>query len=133
MKLLRRPKSRAESEPVLPLVNVVFLLLIFFLISGVLAESSPFPVDPPAAAEKAEEEGAERLRLYMSAEGALALGREPLPRKELFARLAEKKEKAPLDLVADGKAGAQDVVALMRALREAGHSEIRLITAGEAG
>jgi len=133
MNLLRRSQSRAESEPVLPLVNVVFLLLIFFLISGVLAESPPFPVDPPAAAEKVEAEGAERLRLYMGAEGGLALGRDALPREEIFARLGEREEKAQLDLVADGKTPAQDVVALMRALREAGHTQIRLITAGEAG
>ena len=32
------PKPRRESEPALPMINVVFLLLVFFLMSALFEE-----------------------------------------------------------------------------------------------
>ena len=45
---------------ILPLINVVFLLLIFFMIAGQLAEQAPFEVEPPASDAEAEDDGADR-------------------------------------------------------------------------
>ena len=51
----RRPRinppraQRPSEENVLPLINIVFLLLIFFMIAGALSVTAPFELDPPAA------------------------------------------------------------------------------------
>lgn len=34
---LRRPSKRRQSEPTIALINIVFLLLVFFMIAGALA------------------------------------------------------------------------------------------------
>ena len=41
------PRPRNEDERILPLINVVFLLLIFFMLAGRLSASDPFQVEPP--------------------------------------------------------------------------------------
>jgi biopolymer transport protein ExbD len=131
---LRRPSRFQENEPALPLINIVFLLLIFFMIAGVLAESPPFPVSPPGFEEKGAEGETKNLRLYVSAEGAFALGSEELPRAAVLERLeATEAAPAPLDIVADKEADAAVLVTLMRELREAGQHELRLIVQEGAG
>ena len=41
----KRPRSTEDN--ILPLINVVFLLLIFFMLAGVLTQSPPFSLTPP--------------------------------------------------------------------------------------
>lgn len=49
------PRSaRASEENVLPLINIVFLLLIFFMMAGALSVTSPLPLDPPRVAAAAD-------------------------------------------------------------------------------
>ena len=47
---LSRPKT--SEEGVLPLINVVFLLLIFFMLAGRLASVDPFRTEPPLSASE---------------------------------------------------------------------------------
>ena len=43
------PKPRRTVEPTLPMINVVFLLLIFFLISAQIVTPPPVEIAPPTA------------------------------------------------------------------------------------
>jgi biopolymer transport protein ExbD len=43
------PPRKPLVENLLPMINVVFLLLIFFLLTARLAPPQPFPVTPPVA------------------------------------------------------------------------------------
>ena len=46
---MQLPPGQKEEEPdtILPLINVVFLLLIFFIMTGALTSVDFFNVDPP--------------------------------------------------------------------------------------
>ncbi|WP_299425980.1 biopolymer transporter ExbD [uncultured Shimia sp.] len=46
---LRRPQRRAASEPTIALIDVVFFLLVFFMLVARLDASAPFEVIPPNA------------------------------------------------------------------------------------
>jgi biopolymer transport protein ExbD len=49
----RAPRRRLdEDERILPLINVVFLLLVFFMVAGRLTAGDPFPIDPPESASE---------------------------------------------------------------------------------
>ncbi len=73
-----RPPRRARPESVVPMINVVFLLLIFFLMTAEIAPPPPFELALP----EAEAEGrrgdeavltlAEGRAVYAGAEGAAA-------------------------------------------------------------
>lgn len=67
-----RPTPRRPSEPALPMINVVFLLLIFFLMSAQIAPPPPFDIQSPEAGTS--EQAATEHVVYIAADGALAYG-----------------------------------------------------------
>ena len=106
---------QSDDDRVLPLVNVVFLLLIFFMIAGTMTVQDPFNVAPP----ESRSEGAGDLResvLFVSADGEIAFDGDVLSEDELGVQLADRmKADVAIDLrlKADGSADAQDVVRIM--------------------
>ncbi|MGE0253427.1 MAG: ExbD/TolR family protein [Alphaproteobacteria bacterium] len=128
---LPRPRRRREDEAsILPLINVVFLLLIFFLVAAKLALPDPFGIQPPASAS----EGAPEARVHevlVAADGRLAVDGETVDEAGLRAALGAigKDAAEPLRLKADGGAEATRVIAVMEMMREAGVAKVRLLTA----
>nr|WP_074254740.1 biopolymer transporter ExbD [Vannielia litorea] len=66
------PPRRSATESVLPMINVVFLLLIFFLMTSSLAPPEPIEVAPPQAT--GEEARRREAVLYIGPDGTLAFG-----------------------------------------------------------
>ena len=84
-----------------PLVDVVFLLIIFFLVSSHLArQETQLELDLPTAASGREEEMASRPRVTINvrADGQILLGSTPTQGDELAHRLRYEVERAPRDL-----------------------------------
>lgn len=129
----RRPKN--DDERILPLVNVVFLLLIFFMIAGRLAASDPFATTPPRSASAgAPEPGA--LVVLVGADGRLALDGTVMEAAALEAAVAARlaaEAGVRVQLKADGGAEATAVVAVMERLRTAGVERLSLLTVPEDG
>ncbi len=121
-------KSRSQDESVLPLINIVFLLLIFFMIAGTLTRPELFPVEPPESRGEAEPEG-DGLELLLDADGRLALENTPVTLEDLGARLKEHGEDTPhVRLKADAEVPAHRLMAVMDALRGAGVDKLTLLT-----
>ena len=88
-------QTKPRAEAIVPMINVVFLLLIFFLMTATIAPPDPLDVVPPeAGADPANP--TERV-LHLGAEGAMAYG-------------AERGEAALAAAIAGGAAG-QDCAA----------------------
>lgn len=64
------PQRRSRPESVVPMINIVFLLLIFFLMTAQIAPPAPFEVTPPVAEVEAPADGA--FTLHINAEGTFA-------------------------------------------------------------
>ena len=127
-----RPPEDADAR-ILPLINIVFLLLVFFMVAGRLSMSDPFAVAPPEAASAgaAQFDGAEIL---LGPTGDLALDGQVMNRAALLARLEGRLRDAPdltLRLRADRGGAARGLVALMQDLRALGAREVTLITLPE--
>lgn len=60
---------RPRAESIVPMINVVFLLLIFFLMTSQLAPPEPFEVEAPNAADGTDAQA--DLILYIDAAGAM--------------------------------------------------------------
>jgi biopolymer transport protein ExbD len=113
---LAPPRRPARAEGVVPLINIVFLLLIFFMMSATIAPPEPLPVTPPAA-DAAEAVTPAGEVLHVGADGALAWG--SLRDDAVLAALAA----APVqELVVRADAGLDGAgfAALMARLRAAG-------------
>lgn len=124
------PRPRNDDERILPLINVVFLLLIFFILAGRLTAADPFPVVPPSSATDGAVE-ADPVTVLVGTDGALALDGVPVEEDALLAGLRQRLADAPgtpVRLKADGAAPATMIVRVMEKLREAGVERLRLLT-----
>lgn len=67
---LNEPPKKRRAESIVPMINVVFLLLIFFLMTSQLLRPEPFDVTPPEAATQAEVKA--QPILFVTSEGRLS-------------------------------------------------------------
>ena len=130
-----RPRPRNDDERILPLINVVFLLLIFFMLAGRFSAADPFQIDPPRSAS--EGVATERdILVLVGADGRLALDGDIIEEAALGAAVADRlssDKTMRLWLKADGSAEATRVVEVMELLRAAGAERLRLLTVTGGG
>lgn len=122
----QRNRSRSDDDRILPLINIVFLLLIFFMVAGHLSATDPFAVTPPHSDTETAPDMDTHL-ILVDRQGKLALDGLPLTE----AALIEAFGSSPMDTVrikADGAVDAVTVIALMERLRAAGMAELQLLT-----
>ena len=130
------PPSRLHGEPqLLPLINVVFLLLIFFMLAGALSAPDPTRAQPPSS-DSEQMQDRSRGVLAMSETASLALDGVSLSDEQLDAAVQAWRLSNPglaMTLKADARVASARVVELMERLRGLGFERLRLITvpAGE--
>ena len=127
---VRRGRREGE-ENIVPLINIVFLLLIFFMLTGQLVAPDPFDIDPPESGSESDS-GERTVTVLVAADGRLALDGEQVDAATLSRGVAGMLETDPavrLHLKADGAADAARVVEVMETLREAGIANLTLLTA----
>ena len=130
MRFERRRRTR-DDERVLPLVNIVFLLLIFFMLTGRLAVPDPFGVAPPHSASRSAADGHGTITVLMAANGRLALDGKVVEQARLKSDIAKRLSDdgtTRVRLMADGRAEARRVVAVIDLLQRSGVKNLRLRT-----
>ncbi len=126
---LRRAAEDTDSR-ILPLINVVFLLLIFFMIAGTLTARAPFELVLPEA-QNAAAPTEDAQTLWIAADGRIALGQDVIPPDMLRIRLSDAPPMA-MRLEADAAAPADLLVATVAVLNAAGVETVDIVTlAGE--
>jgi biopolymer transport protein ExbD len=126
---LSRPTKRAQPENTIPLINVVFLLLIFFMLAGKLGQRDPFELTPPTS--NSEHAPTERpATVYVGPDGRTALGGEVTALEALEAAVRERLDagSAVVRLKTDEGAEANRVIDVMDALRRAGVERVTVLT-----
>jgi biopolymer transport protein ExbD len=121
----RAARPRSLDDALLPLVNVVFLLMVFFLSAGRFGAPRPEAATPESARAEARATAARVLELR--ADGLLASGGDVFAETDLAAR-AIAWQGQPLDVKATGKVPAARVLRLLTVLRGVGVREVRLLT-----
>jgi biopolymer transport protein ExbD len=127
MALAPKPRVR-RAEPMIGLINVVFLLLVFFLVSASLAPPLDRDVRLVQAADLAGRAPPDAA--VLTADGRLSYrGAEIAPAAYVAARVAAGDGAAPaVRLVPDRAVEARRLIAVARALSEAGAAEVWLVT-----
>ena len=119
-----RPINEAEDTfeiNILPMIDVIFSILAFFIISSLfLTRSQGLPVDLPSA-QTAEPEQSVQLNITIEPDGKMFLDRQPIELDNLKAALTEKIEPNSESVViinADEKVEHGQVVKVMDRLRQ---------------
>ncbi len=116
------------DDNLIPLINIVFLLLIFFMVAGQIAPQQDMTIDPPASTSQKALEPAE-LELSLTAAGELRSAGDPIDAAALQTRivaLTQAEEDLRVSLRADTNATAADLDGVFNQLREHGVSTITL-------
>ncbi|WP_243612760.1 ExbD/TolR family protein [Shimia aestuarii] len=122
--ILDRPAKRPMRESIVPMINVVFLLLIFFLMTAQITPPDPFDITPPESTAETPAEG--QHILYISADGNLVYG--DLKDDDVFAGFARLGENEPLLIRADKAVDASRIASLLPRLAAAGVRNVKLIS-----
>ncbi|MGP1254340.1 MAG: ExbD/TolR family protein [Kiloniellales bacterium] len=113
-----------------PLIDVIFVVLIFFMLAGRLAAPDAFAVTPPDSTSDRQPEP-RQIVLLLAADGRVALDNEIVEDAALGALVAthlEENGSSPVQLKADSQSDAHRVVAVMRLLQSAGVQRLTLLT-----
>ena len=123
------------SIPLTPLIDVVFLLLLFFMLTTTFSQLDFLKIQLPQG--DAEAAGAEvRINLAIDAMGDYYLNGHPLPSEaeafaEQFQSALEAQPGAVIYIYAHALTPHQSVVRLMAQAREQGVQQLRVATMGE--
>ena len=118
----RRSGEQDVQINIAPLVDVVFLLVIFFAVSTTFLESAGLKLELPSSSSTAERE-TRTLTVSLSTDGVLFLGDEEVPRADLTESLRTQLEQTDDKVVilrADTHVEHGEVVRVMDLIRDAG-------------
>lgn len=118
------PPRRTNGESIVPMINVVFLLLIFFLMTSRLGPPAPFEVTPPRA--PGDGPGQAAPVLYLSPEGEAGFGTARGAGAIAAWRAADRAPGVLPRLRADKSVEARVVARLLKALAADGVESVAL-------
>jgi biopolymer transport protein ExbD len=131
----RRPREIIDVNLV-SLIDVVFILLLFFIVTTTFTRETQLRVDLPQAVTGASSDdlSVKQLDIAINADGVFSLNNQLLPKNDLDTLIeALQRESAgdtslPLSISADGKTPHQSVITAMDAAGKLGFSHLRMTT-----
>lgn len=129
--------STEESEPALnltPLMDIMFLLVIFFAVSTTFKVFPGISVDLPGAESEAIQEEDKSLTAVLTETGEIFIDGKLIEKDQLVNTLRAKQEESPVSmfiLEADRRAQHGQVVVLMDAAKQAGILQLAISTRSE--
>lgn len=122
--------DRGQETGIIPLVNIVFLLLIFFMLVGRITPVDVLPVEPPVSARGDASDARDTL-ILLSADGRIAVGDLEIPEELLLSTvvsLLDASGNKTLRVKADAAVEADLLVRITEILRRAGVKKVLLLT-----
>ncbi len=130
----RRQKSDELSVNLTPLIDVVFLLLIFFMVSTTFTQETHLKLDLPEAVGDDSELPPDQIEIIISVDGQYAINGRSLVNNKLGTLMKALQQQAgsdrsmPLIITADAQTPHQAVVTAMDAAGQQGFSQLSLTT-----
>lgn len=122
------------DDSVIPLINVVFLMLIFFMVAGQIQKSDPIPVTPPTSINEARAETEPNALIVVGAADEIFLNDETVTLEQVEERLNQlfaetlDKEAFWVQIKADGQLSVDQLRPLFSAIRHTGLTKVSIAT-----
>ncbi|MGC8119781.1 ExbD/TolR family protein [Marinobacter sp. VGCF2001] len=113
------------EDALLPLINLVFLLLMFFIVAGQLT-NEPLPELPDS--EKTDAQRSPEADMMIKADGRWLVGGERQTPESLLTVLPAPDESTPLKIAADQSLAMTDLESVLRVLEAGGYVDVLLLT-----
>lgn len=131
---LRRSRSDEPDVNLTPLIDVVFILLLFFMVSTTFQRESEINVELPEASADPVEERDELLELVIDAQGHYFIGEQQVVNTELetlkqaIQKFLGERSELPVVIRADRQTPYESVVRAMDATAQLGLVQMSLAT-----
>jgi biopolymer transport protein ExbD len=135
----RRQVRTEDSVNLTPLIDVVFLLLIFFMVSTTFTKETHLQIDLPEATGEILAEEDQQIEILINAEGGYAVNGESVINKNLATlksainKISKGNSELPLIITADANTPHQSVVTAMDAAGQLGFVKLSITTANPQG
>lgn len=130
---VKRQRPRRELVNITPLIDVVFILLVFFMLAGAIERPDELEVALPESTTELEAQ-TEDVEILISADGEVAFQGRVMPSDQDLVRTATvwfaSRPNSTIQLKADADVDAVRVIEVMELLREAGAQVLVLVTVG---
>ena len=126
----KRTKEVYEIS-LIPMINVVFFILIFFLIAGTIKANIAKEIELPKAADEASGKALDNVDLLIAKNGSLKLDGNKIFRKYLgreLKMLREQKNPKKLTILADKNYDARKLLDLMGKIEQHEFHNIAIVT-----
>lgn len=130
MRFKAQPEKKDPGENLIPLINVIFLMLIFFLAASVIRPFSDRQIELAEAANGEGAGGALRMAVLRSDGKAFLGGQEvgPAELKQQFAAWAADDAARGVTIVADRAMPADRLIEVVSQANAAGIANVKLLT-----
>ena len=123
---MKARRQKTEREPTIALINIVFLMLIFFLVAGTLAV--PLDGDLTLVRTAELERTAPGDALVVHADGRMSFRGQDIGAPSDYLALLDEESRERVRIVPDAELPAIELVAIGRALRRAGAGSVVIVT-----
>jgi len=113
------------EDALLPLINLVFLMLIFFIVAGQISDT-PLPDLPPVTANADQQQP--YADLVVGTDGTWQIAGKTVNKDDLLVKLGKKSGEEPLRVAAADTITMSDLETLFRILEQGGYQDILLLT-----
>ncbi|WP_299322917.1 biopolymer transporter ExbD [Parasphingopyxis sp.] len=130
---LDRERPKRELINITPLIDVVFILLVFFMLAGSIEPEDAFPVSPAASVSDIRGD-IQDVVILVDEDGRVALGDRAIPTGGLEAavrKILTNQPDALIQVKPDADADAVALIDIMEDVRSAGAEYIVLLTVGQ--
>lgn len=130
----RRQVKAEDQINLTPLIDVVFLLLIFFMVSTTFTKETHLKIDLPEAEGEQQPDVAEQLEILIDVDGNYSINGKSLINKQLFTlkaaieKVSGSNKSIPFIITADANTPHQAVVMAMDAAGQLGFANLSITT-----
>ncbi|MGH1470105.1 MAG: ExbD/TolR family protein [Cellvibrionaceae bacterium] len=134
----RRQKNKEEDVNLTPLIDIVFLLLIFFMVSTTFTKETHLDIDLPEASGEPVADQQQQIDVLINADGGYAINGQSLANKKLMTlrsaieTVSGGDSELPLIITADANTPHQAVVTAMDAAGQLGFAKLSITTKNPA-
>ena len=130
----KRQAGEEVSVDLTPMIDVVFLLLIFFMVSTTFTKESHLEIDLPQSSAEPAKTAAKEIEVIVSATGDYSVNERNLVNnqeetlKKAVQKLSGGDSKMPFIITADAKTSHEDVVRVMDVAGQLGFVQLSITT-----
>jgi biopolymer transport protein ExbD len=130
----RRQSREIEPMNLISLIDVMFFLLIFFMLSSTFTKETHLSVELPQADGAVSVDSQDRIEIVISQQGVFSVNGQSLVNSEIetlksaINKISEGRNTMPLLITADGKTPHQSVVTAMDVAGQLGFVKLSITT-----